>query len=74
LQNGELDVAPVKTDKPIPRHLISDCMREINQCAVKAPVRVGDIVISNVLNTGANIVITANINAIKPDSSNVFDL
>lgn len=69
LLNGELAVAPVKTDKPIPRHMISACMQEINQCAVKAPVRVRDIIIHNVLNTDANIVITANINATNPDSS-----
>lgn len=59
--NGELPVAPVKTDKPVSKGLISECMLEISQCTVKAPLWIGDIVIRNVLNTGANIVITANI-------------
>ncbi|NLO40763.1 MAG: DUF1667 domain-containing protein [Ruminiclostridium sp.] len=61
--NGELPVAPVKTDKPIPKQLISDCMREINQCIAQAPVRIGDIIIRNVLDTGSNIVATSNIGA-----------
>ncbi|MBP7176431.1 MAG: DUF1667 domain-containing protein [Thermoclostridium sp.] len=59
--NGELPVAPVKTDKPIPKHLISECMRIFNQCMVQAPVSIGDIIVRNILDTGANIVATSNI-------------
>jgi CxxC motif-containing protein len=61
--NGELPVAPVKTDKPIPKQLISECMREINQCIAQAPVRIGDIIIRNILDTGSNIMATSNISA-----------
>jgi CxxC motif-containing protein len=59
--NGELPVAPVKTNKPIPKHLITCCMSEINHKHVKAPVFIGDIVIKNILGTNADVIATADI-------------
>ena len=62
LVNGKLHVAPVKSDRPIPKKLMCDCVREINKCSLQAPVKIGDVVIENVLGTGANIVVTSNVN------------
>ena len=53
-------VIPVKTDRTIPKELIFACMEAINASTVTLPARIGDIVIENVLDTGANIVVTAN--------------
>ena len=53
-------VIPVKTDKPIPKNLMFECMKEINRAAVSLPAQIGDVVIENLLNTGANVVVTAN--------------
>lgn len=55
---GKLNVVPVKTDKPIPKGLMMKCMEEINKASIKAPVKIGDIVIENVLETGCNIIAT----------------
>lgn len=57
-QNG--GVIPVKTDRPIPKELMFDCMREIDHSVVSLPAHIGDIVIENLLGTGANVVVTAN--------------
>ena len=38
-----------------------DLMKEINAAAVTLPVRIGDVVIADVLGTGADVVVTANI-------------
>ena len=35
-------------------------MKEINSSIVTLPAHIGDIVIENLLNTGANVVVTAN--------------
>lgn len=56
LENGK--IISVKTDKPIPKGLIFKCMEEINKATVKAPVKIGDILIENILDTGSNIVAT----------------
>ena len=52
---------PVKTKDPIPKELIFEVMEEINKVVVKAPIKIGDVVIKNVLNTGVDVVATKNI-------------
>ncbi|HOA34009.1 MAG TPA: DUF1667 domain-containing protein [Clostridiales bacterium] len=59
LEGGRNPVVPVKTSKPIDKALIFDCMKEINKAIAKAPVKIGDVIIPNVLGTGADIVATA---------------
>ena len=53
-------VIAVKTNRVIPKELMFDCMQEINRVTVSLPVRVGDVIIPNVLNTGADVIATAN--------------
>ncbi|QVK18471.1 DUF1667 domain-containing protein [Mycoplasmatota bacterium] len=47
---------PVITDREIPKDLIFKVMNEINQVSIQAPVKCGEIIIKNVLNTDANII------------------
>lgn len=53
-------VIPVKTDNTIPKELMMDCMREINKAIAESNVRLGDVIIENILNTGVNVVATRN--------------
>ena len=57
-ENGE--VIPVKTSTTIPKELMFDCMKEINRVTVKLPAHIGDVVISKVLGTDADVIVTAN--------------
>ena len=47
---------PVKTSTSIPKELNFECMKLLNNIEVKAPVKHGDIIIKNVLGTGADII------------------
>ncbi len=49
---------PVKTDRPIPKGKMFEVMDEIARVRVKAPVRVGDVLIANVAGTDGNVVAT----------------
>ena len=60
VKGGVHPVVPVKTSGPIPKTLIFDCMREINAVSVDAPVRLGQVIIHDVLGTGVDIVATNN--------------
>lgn len=53
-------VIPVKTAQPIPKELMFDCMQEINKATVTLPAHIGDVVIKNLLNTGVDVIVTAN--------------
>ncbi len=51
---------PVKTNAPIPKALIADAMRLLNEVDLQAPVRVGEVVIADVCGTGVAFVATRN--------------
>ena len=53
-------VIPCKTNQAIPRELLFEAMAVINQLCVPKTVRIGDVLLENILNTGANVVATAN--------------
>ena len=48
----------VKTDRPIPKEKMFECMQIINRGLVKLPVSIGDVLIEDVF--GSNIVATQN--------------
>jgi len=53
---GSLPLLPVKSEKPISKHKIRDCVAALKQIQLHAPVKIGDIVVENVCNTGINVV------------------
>ena len=55
----EKGVRACKTSKPVPKSMIFEVMKEIEKLRLKN-AKFGEMVIKNVLNTGADIVITAN--------------
>lgn len=63
ISGSHLSRLPVKTDAPIPKTLIFEAMTLINEVAVTAPIKIGDIVIENILGTGSNIVATRTMHA-----------
>lgn len=58
VNGGILPVVPVKSDKPVPKDKMFECMRVINSACVDAPVKIGQVIIENILDTGADIVAT----------------
>ena len=51
----------VKTSNNIPKRMIFDVLKELETISVNAPCHIGDVVINNILNTGADIIITKEI-------------
>jgi CxxC motif-containing protein len=49
---------PVKTDGPIPKGKLLEAMDVLDNVELKSPVKRGDIVINNILGTGANLIVT----------------
>jgi len=61
---GDMPMLSVKTAKPIPKTAIKAVVDAIHQVTHKAPVKVGDIVLSNAADTGVDIIATRNIAAL----------
>jgi CxxC motif-containing protein len=56
---GRLPVVPVKTDMPVKKELIFECMKEILKARVTSPVKAGDVIIRNIAGSGADLIATA---------------
>ncbi|MBR6072433.1 MAG: DUF1667 domain-containing protein [Acholeplasmatales bacterium] len=54
-------VVSVKTREAIDKNLIFDVLKELENIEVKAPIRIGDVIINNVLNTGVDIIASRNV-------------
>lgn len=59
--NGTEKVVSVKTKEDIEKSRILDCIRELKEVTVTAPVEIGDVVLHDVAGTGVDIVATKNI-------------
>lgn len=56
VENGFITLVPVRTDKPILKDKLNEVLMIIAQTVVEAPIKMGDILISDVLKSGANII------------------
>lgn len=51
----------VKTKQEIPKEKMMDCIRQLQAVKAKAPVRIGDVLLEDVAETGVDVVATANV-------------
>ena len=61
VENGLLPLIPIRTDKPILKDKLKDALKEIAKTKVKAPIKMGDILIENILDLGVNIIASRNL-------------
>jgi len=59
--NGIDLVVSVKTKEAIDKNLIFDVLNELKDIEVKAPIKIGDVIIKNVLNTGVDVIASRNV-------------
>lgn len=57
-QGFSLKLLPVRTDQPIPKTRIKDAMKAIRDFKVTKRVKTGEIVITDLLKLGANLIAT----------------
>ena len=58
---GSILPVSCKTRTPIPKAKIFECMKELAATKVAAPVKMGDVVCTNVCGTGVDIIATKNV-------------
>lgn len=58
VENGEMELVSVKTNKPVPKKLLFQMMDLLKTIKVEAPIFMGDVLVKDILGTGADIVAT----------------
>lgn len=61
VNGGDIAMVSVKTESDIPKECIMDIMNCINKAQIDAPVNIGDTIITNVANTGVDIIATKSV-------------
>jgi len=58
IEGSRWPVIPVRTDRSVPKRLFPRIMRQLRRVKLQAPINMLDVVISDVLRTGANVIAT----------------
>ena len=61
VSGGSEAMVSVKTKSDIPKDKIFDCVRELKNISVNAPVHIGDVICKDIAGTGVDIVATKNV-------------
>jgi len=56
VENGFLPLVPVRTDTPILKDKLNEALNVIAKTLIKAPIRMGDVLIENILGLEANVI------------------
>jgi CxxC motif-containing protein len=58
IKGGRWPRLPVKTSGSIPKAMVREVARAVRPVVVEAPIRIGSVVLANVLGTGVDIIAT----------------
>ena len=58
VEGGDWPLVSVKTSDPVPKEKVFSVLKEIKKTVVNAPVKSGQTIIKNIVNTGIDIVAT----------------
>ena len=61
---GNLSTVSIKTETAIPKDKIMECAKLLKDLKVKAPIKIGDVILSDIGGTGVNLVATKNIEVV----------
>ena len=61
VENGHLPLVSVRTGKPIPKAIIFDVMDFLAKVKAEAPIKIGEPIVQNILDTGVSVLATNNI-------------
>jgi len=56
IKGAKWAMLPVRTDKPIPKRLLFDVMRQLAGIELQAPIQVSDVIAGDIAGTGADVI------------------
>lgn len=67
--HASLPLCPVKSASPLPKGLLFEAMKEIDEVTVEAPVHVGQVLLPSLAGTGVALVATSTMERVDEDPS-----
>lgn len=70
VKGGIHPLVPVYSSKPVPKALIFDIAKELRKVELEAPVRIGQVIIKDVLGTGIDIIASRDLPKVDSKEAN----
>jgi len=64
VRGAGVPVCPVRATQPVPKEKLLDCSKELAKIALDAPIKIGDVIVKNLLGLGIDIIATRNLEPI----------
>ncbi len=61
VENGFLSMIPVRSDKTILKAQLKQAVKELSKVKLRAPIKMGEVLIKNILGSNANIIASRDI-------------
>jgi CxxC motif-containing protein len=61
VEDGIRPLVSVKTKKPIPKDKVFEVLKQIQRIKVKAPIKIGQVIVKNIANTNIDLIATKTI-------------
>ncbi len=61
VSRGETPLVSVRSTRPVPKEMLIPCAVELAKMVVPTPVRIGDVIVKNILNLGVGIIATRDV-------------
>lgn len=58
VEGADQPLLPIRSDRPLPKEKLMDCMERIKEVSVKRPVARYQVIVPDILGTGVNMVAT----------------
>ena len=59
--DGRTPLVSVRSTEPIPKNMLMPCAAELARRVIRAPVKIGDIIVENIMNLGVDIIATKDV-------------
>lgn len=65
IKEGVLPLLPVRTNLPILKDKIFECIRNLSRLEVKAPTKMGETILKNIADTGSDLISTRDMERVQ---------
>lgn len=69
IHNAIHPLIPVITSKPVPKHKLFDIMKAVQALSIEAPIQVGQCLISNIADSGADLLASRTMECVYENQS-----
>jgi CxxC motif-containing protein len=61
VRDGKINMVSVKTSDMVPKQLIFEVLDTLKNIEIEAPIKIGEVILKNILNTGIDFIATKNV-------------